>query len=151
MSASTGMAKPMPRPSGLIAVLMPMTSPLQVEERAAAVAGVDRGVGLDEVVVGAGADGAVLGADDAHRDGVAEAERVADGDDVLADAQRVARAERGGGQVLGAVELEHREVEPLVAAHDLGVELALVGELDLHLVGAFDDVRVGDDVALARR
>ena len=40
-----------PAPPGMIAVLMPTTSPLQVEERPAAVARVDGGVGLDEVVV----------------------------------------------------------------------------------------------------
>ena len=62
----------------------------EVEQRPARVALVDGGVGLDEVLV-AGievaqlvADGAVLGADDAHRDGLPEAERVADGEDVVA-------------------------------------------------------------------
>ena len=137
----------MPRPLGLIAVLMPTTSPVQVEERAAAVAGVDRGVGLDEVVVGPGADGAILGADDAHRDRVAEAEGVADGDDVLADAQLLARAERRSGQIFGTLELEHREIEPLVAAHDLRVENSRSSaSLTFTCVGVFDDVRVGDDV-----
>ena len=33
----------------------------------------------------------------------------------------------------------------LVLEHDLGLELALVGERDLHLVGALDDVVIGDD------
>ncbi len=76
---------------------------LEVEERASAVAGVDRGVGLDEIVVGSRADGAIFRADDAHRHGVAEAEWVADGDDVFADAELLARSERGGGQVFGAL------------------------------------------------
>ena len=51
---SIGMAKPMPCASPATAVLMPMTLPLGVEQRAAAVAGVDRGVGLDEVGRGLG-------------------------------------------------------------------------------------------------
>ncbi len=121
----------------------------QVEERPAAVAGVDAGVGLDEVVVGAGADRAALGADDAHRHRVAEAEGVADGDDVLADAQRLARAERGDGQIgWGVLELEDGDVEAHVLADDLRPVLAVVGELHLHLVGVVDHVRVGHDVTL---
>ena len=75
----------------------------QIEERPAAVAGVDARVGLDEVVVRPGADGPALGADDAHRHRVAEAERVADRHDVLADAQRLARAERRDRQVVRGV------------------------------------------------
>ena len=88
----------MPRPLGLIAVLMPTTSPFEIEERTAAVAGVDRSVGLDEVVVGARADGAILGAHDAHRHGVTEAEWIADGHHVFADPELIARpqsAQRG--------------------------------------------------------
>ena len=42
-----GIAKPRPWALAATAVLMPMTSPDGVEQRAAAVAGVDRGVGLD--------------------------------------------------------------------------------------------------------
>ena len=45
-----GMAKPIPLPSARIAVLIPMTSP-QCSQRAAAVARVDRRVGLQEVLV----------------------------------------------------------------------------------------------------
>ena len=44
-----GIEKPMPVASRAIAVLMPMTAADGVEQRAAAVAGVDRGVGLDQV------------------------------------------------------------------------------------------------------
>ncbi len=54
-----GMAKPMPMlpPVRLkMAVLMPTTSPFEVEQGPARVAGVDRRVGLDEVVVAALAD-----------------------------------------------------------------------------------------------
>ena len=51
-----GMAKPMPElwsaPLEAIMVLMPMTSPLRVEQRAAGVAGIDGRVGLDGVFNG---------------------------------------------------------------------------------------------------
>src|SRR4051812_44236754 len=63
-----------------------------VEERAAAVAVVDGGVGLYRVLdrppVGR-RDRAVKRADDARGDGVVEAERVSDGDDRVADLDRV--------------------------------------------------------------
>ena len=120
---------------------------LEVEQRAAGVAAVDRGVGLDEVDVRAGGDVAGHGRDDAAGDGAAEAEGVADGDHVLADAHRVAVAEHQLGQA-GGVDLEQREVGLRVGADDLGVELAVVGEADLHLFGVVDHVVVGDDVAV---
>ncbi len=66
----------------------------QVEQRAAAVARVDRGIGLDEIVVRTSSDRPGLRAHDAHRHRVAEPKWIADGDDVFADAQCFARAER---------------------------------------------------------
>ena len=47
-AASIGIAKPRPWASVETAVLMPMTAPVGVEQRSAAVARVDRGVGLEE-------------------------------------------------------------------------------------------------------
>jgi len=45
------------------------------------------------------------------------------------------------------LQAQHGEIAALVLEHDLGFELALVGKRHLHLVGAFDDVDVGDDQA----
>ena len=59
----------------MIAVLMPIDLAVHVEQRAAGIAAVDRGVGLDEVVVGPGIDVAVARRDDAERHRAAEAER----------------------------------------------------------------------------
>ena len=59
---------------------------VEVEGRAAGVAAVDRRVDLHEVVIGAGADVAAEGRDDAGRDRAAEAEGIADRDDPVADA-----------------------------------------------------------------
>ena len=81
-----GMAKPMPMLPPLrlkIAVLMPTTSPLRVEQRAAGVARIDGGVGLDEVVVRALVDVPPERADDAGGHRVLEAEGVADRDHPL--------------------------------------------------------------------
>ena len=49
-----------------------------------------------------------------------------------------------------AVDLDDGEVGELVGADDLGVHHAAVVEGDLDLYRAFDDVVVGDDVAVRR-
>ena len=52
LTESIGMAKPIPAlvPDGdRIAVLTPITRPARVEQRAAGIAGIDGGVGLDHV------------------------------------------------------------------------------------------------------
>src|SRR5262249_41390514 len=51
-------------------------------------------------------------------------------------------------QRLWRLDLEQRNVGLLVAADDLRVEVAPVGELDPDLVGALDHVKVGQDVAV---
>ena len=93
-----GTAKPMPTlpPLGArIAVLMPISSPAQVDQRAARIAGIDRGVGLDEVLIALDAETAAPErADDARGDGLAEAERIADRHHVVTDLQPIAVAER---------------------------------------------------------
>src|SRR3954471_3998436 len=60
---------------------------LQIEEGTAAVAGVDRSIRLNEIVVRPCSDGTALGADDAHRYRVTETEWIADRNYVVADAQ----------------------------------------------------------------
>ncbi len=119
-----------------------------VEERPAAVAGVDRRVGLDEVVVARGADETRLCADDAERDGVPETERVTDGQDVLADAKPARSAEANRGEVVAALDLEEGEIELGIATDHVRRELAVVPEADRDEVGVVHDVLVGDDVAL---
>ena len=79
----------------------------QVEQRAAAVAGIDGGVGLQEVlilhaVVAQLQVAAALGADDAVGDGVAQAEGAADGQHEVADVELAGIAEPGGNQPIGS-------------------------------------------------
>ena len=84
-----------------------------VEQRPAGVAGVDGGVGLDEVgEVGfaVGLHVAANGGHDAGADAVAIAHGVADGDDGLADHEVAAIAELDDGEGLVAGDLEDREV-----------------------------------------
>src|SRR5262249_23994308 len=121
---------------------------LGVEQGTAGVAGIDGRVGLDEVVVGPLVDVPADGADDADGDRVLEAERVADGDDPLADTEGVRITQLHRGQVFGiALDLDQRDVGLRVASRDLRLELLPVGQLHQDLVGVLDDVVVGEDVA----
>ena len=78
-----------------------------------------------------------------HR--LADAEGVADGEHEIADLQALRIAELERVQRRRAFRLQHREVGARIAEHDRRLELALVGERDLHLGHALDDVVVGDD------
>ena len=65
-----------------------------IDERAAGIAGIDGGIGLDEELVVGDADlGTRHRRDDAVGHGLADAERIADGEHEVADLQRVGIAE----------------------------------------------------------
>ena len=91
-------------------------------QRAAGVARVDGGVGLNEVLNAAVAlaregKAAALGADDAggHREGQVVSQRITHRENPLPDPGGAAVAQRGGHQVPG-VDLEHREVGVRIGA-----------------------------------
>src|SRR5262249_44191537 len=105
-------------------------------------AGIDRGVGLDEVVVRALADRSALGADDPRGDGVVEPERVADGDHPVTDLERVGVAELRDRERVLAVDLQHGEIGLRIAPEDLGRQLAAVAERHGDLLRVLDDVVV---------
>ena len=123
--------------------------PAEIDQRAAGIAGIDGGVGLDEELIVGDADlGARHRRDDAVGHGLADGERIADGEHEVADLQRVGIGEFERREALALrLDAQHREVGARILEHDLGLELALVGERDLHLVGALDDVVVGDHEA----
>ena len=96
---------------------------VDVDERTAGVAGVDRGVGLDRVDerLGAGdVHGAAEPGDDARRDGRApgDAERVADRDDRVADLRATSESPSCTVGRSGAVDLDDREILGAVLADD---------------------------------
>ena len=160
-AALIGIAKPRPSALPAIAVLMPMTAPDGVEQRAAAVAGVDRGVGLDE----AGERGP--GGRSARPATVIVRPRR--GDDPLRHGLGV-RPERAADRDRGLADLDARRSRRCVAAVRPVASILIrarslsVGLLDDRRPGtsvpslerdaqrwaALDDVAVGEDVAVGR-
>src|SRR5690606_33310341 len=93
---------------------------VEIEHRAARIAEIDRGIGLDIAVVRAGAGIAMDRRDDTGGHRPAEAERIADRDYPVADARRGRVAEIHEGQA-GRVDLEERQVRRRVTADQLGL------------------------------
>ena len=126
---------------------------LGVQERAAAVAVVDRGVGLDRVcdrVVVRRRDRAVERRHDPGRDAVGQAEGVADRDHGVADPEAGRVTERERVQIGGRrVDVDDGHVGGRVASDQRRlVGLAVVG-LDGDRRRTGDDVGVGGDIAVA--
>jgi len=124
-------------------------------QRAARIAGVEGGVGLDYIVdhaAGVGTQGAAEGADDSGGDGVLESVGIADGDGELADAERLGVAESDGGEagsvIVEAVEADYGEVGGGVVPDEVCGAVAAVGERDFDSRGVVDDVAVGQDEAV---
>ena len=132
---------------------------VHIEQRTAGIPAIDGGVGLQEVVVGAGVDVAPGRGDDADAHAAAEAERVADRHHPVAHAHLAGIAERHGLERFLRLDLQECQVGLGVVPQDLGdFQARAVGEVDKDLVGALDDVVVGnhepgriDDEARAER
>ena len=118
----------------------------EVEQRPARVAGIDRGVGLDEVVVGSLADVASGRAHDASRDGVIEAERVSDRDHPVAGQELVDRRAAAPRSPLG-LRADQRDLGLRVGADHGRFGARAVLEHDVDPLDVGDDVVIGDDQA----
>src|SRR4029077_6467267 len=127
--------------------------PRAVEQRAPRVAGIDRGVGLDDAADRRPRfrlDLAAERADHPRRQALVEAERVADGEDALAHLQPFRVAERQRRQLPGRrIDLEDGQMPLGGDADELRVPGGAVGERHLGGVRAGNNVVVGDDVPLA--
>ncbi len=119
-----------------------------VDERPARIAGIDRRVGLDEVLERIDAELAAPECGyDSHGHGLADTEGVADREHHVSHAQRIGVAEHDRRE-RNALDLEHRDVGVRVGTDCLRLEFLAVGERDLYLVGGFDDVVIGENVSL---
>ena len=121
---------------------------VEIEQRAAGVAGIHRDVGLDERHEAVFArHGAAGGADDARGDAVLERERRADGEHPLTRTQLRRIADAHHRQVL-AFDLDDRDVGAAIEADDLGGVFAPVGHAHRDFIRVGDHVRIGEDVAV---
>src|SRR5262245_43080407 len=123
---------------------------VDVQQRAARVAGVDAGIALNEVVIFllvAYLHVAVQGADDAAGHGVLVAVGIADGDDLLAFHQVARGAKVDDRQWLLGVDFDDGQIGFGVVRDEAGDGRLAVGEGDLDIANAFDDVIVGQNVA----
>src|SRR5215467_8986367 len=119
----------------------------RVDQCAAGIAEIDCGIGLNEILEGVDAEMiAAERADDAMRDRVAKAERVAEREHRIADLHAVQRSQRDGWKAF-AVGLEDGEIGLGIAAADRRGHAATIREHDLDVIGSLDDVIVGEDVA----
>ena len=118
-----------------------------VDQRAARVAGIDRRVGLNEVLDRV-RPFAHDRADDALCDRLADAERIAHRERDVADGHFVDVRERDGPQSL-RVDLEQRDVRFRVDADDAGQMQRTVRQRDRELGRVLDYVIIGHDVAVA--
>ena len=155
-----GMAKPIPTlPDSPvlpveIAALTPTTSPASVDQRATRVARVDRGVGLDDVVDRLGVrrlDAALERAHDPGGDGARVAERIAERDHGVADADAVGVPERERlERTRFGADLQHRDIRRRIGPDDSRTKAVVVREADPDRGRVMDDVVVGQDVAVLR-
>ena len=118
---------------------------LHIEKRSAGIAAVDRRVGLDEIVIGAGVDVAMMRRNDARAHAAAEPERVPDRQHPVTDAGCVRIAELDRRQRRRRFDPEHGDIGLGVASHHLRLEPGPVLQDDDDLVGLGNDVVVGHD------
>ena len=119
-----------------------------VDQGATRIAGVDRRIRLYEILERRELERrAAGGADDALRDGLREAVRVANRQHHVADPEPPGTAEADCRQGM-SIDLQECEVGLCVQANDLRSHKSAVTELDLDLRGVHDDVPVRDQVAV---
>ena len=118
---------------------------VEVHQRAAAVAGIDGGVGLNEVFTIGDAEAASLGADDAGRDRAFQSEGLAEGQDPIADFHLAAIAEPGGRKRARPLDAQHGQIGFRIGLDVGGLEFPSVVQADHDLAASGHDVVVRQD------
>ena len=122
--------------------------PVDVTKRAAAVAGVDRGVGLDElIVISAEAEIASFRTHHAESESVGQLKRCSDREGEFPDLKSVAVPQLRHRKI-GAIDLQNSQVAPLIRTHDLGLEAPPIAQFHLNPTRSIDDMVVGENVAV---
>ncbi|AEK60364.1 hypothetical protein CFU_0527 [Collimonas fungivorans Ter331] len=119
-----------------------------VDQGAAGIAGVDRSIGLDEVLELVDAEmAATQRRNDPHGHRLADPERIADRQHDVADAGLVSAAQRHRRQVR-QLDLDHGQVGFRIGADYLGSSGAAVGQRHFDFVGGFHHMVIGQDITL---
>src|SRR5215831_11623575 len=122
----------------------------EIDKRAAGMAWIEGGIGLDEILVLLDADvGAVQSADYPGSHGLADLEWIADGEHEVADLDLVGIADGNSGEVLGG-NLDDRNDGIRISRDQLSGQFPSIGESNGNFFGMLYDVIVGDNEALAR-
>ena len=122
----------------------------QVHQGPAGIAGIDGGIGLDEILIRPDPHiGPVQAADDPGGHGLADRLRIADGEHEIPDLEAIGITEREFRQAIRA-HLDDGHVGLGIGTDATRRQRAAVGELHRDLVGMVDDMTVGDDEPAAR-
>ena len=124
--------------------------PVEIHEGAAGITLIDRRIGLQEILVAARPSARLspFGADDSHGHRLADAERVADCEDDVADLDYIRVTHRNELQV-GAVDLQQCEIARGIAADERRHHRSAVRQLDADVVGVVDHVMVRQNVPVS--
>src|ERR1051326_1596881 len=121
---------------------------VNVDQRTAAVAGIDLGVGLDVVLVRCHAEaGAVFLADHADGHGVIQAVRRTDGNGEFTDADLVGIPKAHGGEIL-SIHLDHGNVGLVIDALHGGGECSSITQAYRDLGGVLDHVVIRQNITV---
>ena len=116
----------------------------QINQRAAGVSGVDRGIGLDQVFVPSDTESTARErAHDAGSDGLPEPEGIADRDNVVAHPQTFGIRGAQGNQGR-AFDLDHRDIGLWIGADEFGLEFAPVNQSHRDLIRVCDHMIVSE-------
>ena len=133
-----------------IAVLIPISSPLNVHERTAGIPGIDSGIGLDEVLVISNPDIRPSDrADYAHSDRIAEAVRTAYCKDKFADLQCFGIPPLQCGKI-GCIDLQYCNIRFRISPYNIPPERPPVRQRNLYLIRLFNHMVVCNDIAVRR-
>ncbi len=122
---------------------------IQIEQGPARIAGIDRGIGLNEGGIGLVRQGTIDGGHNAGCHSVVETERRADGQHPLAHLEIGGLAEFHHRQFVG-LNLEHGHIGTGIRTDQAGLELALVGQRHRNLVSACHHMGIGQHIAVRR-
>jgi hypothetical protein len=126
--------------------------PPAVDEWAAAVAWIQGGIGLNDIVDKVARDapqGSAQGADDTGRHRRFKSVRTANRHDQLTDTQ-LGRITQNGMRYLAGVGLHDGQVRPGIIADDATIDLLAVAKADTNMLVAPDDVMIGQKEPIGR-